>query len=327
MKYIKKCIPIQELASGDMLTIQVHTFIGNKPGPIVYLQGNLHGPEIFGTALLLRLVQILGKQKSLKGKIIIVPCANPMGVNQIAYNSMIGRWNAQSGTNWNRIFPMSPLKNHTEEISFYKNLLIENNLSIESKLAATLRTLSAGANYVLDIHTTGSSSAEHLFTYPWMHRDFADLAVPIHLELSLDDVVGAFDESHVLPFLKTLSQEKVAKVATWEAHFHGHIDNTTIAQRLTQILSWLDGLWAKKASTKPEPEIHSKSAHLCAPVAGYYAWTKKVGERVEKGDIYALVYQTKGGSIPVKATCSFTLLGVYGVAATASGEQIGLIAY
>ena len=300
MKFQKKTVTIQQLAHGETLAIQAHVFAGKKEGPTIYLQANLHGPEVFGTALLLELIAVLKKKKDIKGRVIIVPCANPTAVSQVAYNSMVGRWNPQSGANWNRIFALVGLGD-----------------SIEAKLAAALGSLSAGADYVLDIHTTGSANAEHLFTYPWMHETFAPLGTPFHLELDPAEGVGAFDESHVN-----------AIVATWEAHHHGDIDATVLKQRLTQLLNWLESVWQQKYTTKQKQNIYSKSAHLHAPVGGYYSWVKKVGDTVKAGETYAKVYQPMTGNIlSAKAKYAFTLLGIYGIAATASGEQIGWIAY
>ncbi|MBI5420995.1 MAG: succinylglutamate desuccinylase/aspartoacylase family protein [Parcubacteria group bacterium] len=327
MKYQKKSMAIQQLANGEIVKIYAHIFTSSKPGPTIYVQGNLHGPEVFGTALLIELVQEMKKNKDFKGKIVIVPCANPMGVNNVVYNGITGRWNQQSGTNWNRIFSISPLKNRQEEIVFYDNLLKIEKLSIESKLAAMLRSLSAGADYVLDIHTTGIFNTDHLFTYSWMSEDFSALQAPVHLLLDPKTTVCAFDESHVIPFLKSLTKKEVPKVATWEAHSHGYFDNLILKQRLSQLLNWLRNTWGNESKQNNKPAIFKQYAHLTAPVAGYYCWTKKVGERVCAGESYARVYQPNSGDfVFAKAENDFVLLGIYGVVATASGEQIGWVA-
>jgi predicted deacylase len=328
MKYQKKNIVVQQSANGEKISVHAHIFSGT-PGPTVYLQGNLHGPEVFGTALLIELIEEIKNGMDIKGTLVIVPCANPMAVGQVAYNSMVGRWNPQSGVNWNRIFPVAPLKDHDDEIAFYKDLLARDNQSVELRLAAILRSLSANANYVLDIHTTGSSCAEHLFTYPWMHENFRALKVPVHLTLNPADVVGAFDESHVAPFLGVLPKDRLANVATWEVHHHGHIDGTVLKKRLSQLHDWLNSIWGNKTRHQsPTPQIFLHGDHLCAPIAGYYSWTKKAGDVLKIGDTYALVYRPEDSTVvEAKAGFNFTLLGIYGTGATASGEQIGWIAH
>ncbi len=319
MQYTKKSLPIQQLPTGETLAISVHTLESSLQGPTVYLQANLHGPEVFGTALLTTLVQALKKKRDMRGKVIIVPCANPMAVGHVAYNSMVGRWNPQSGTNWNRIF----LKAGSEGAQ------CQGNTSIESKLARTLTALSAHADYVLDIHTTGAISAEHLFTYEWMREDFAALSVPFLLLLEPDGADGAFDESHVVPFMNTLPKEALPKVATWEAHHHSHIDANVLKRRLAQLLTWLDSVVGSgEPHPSVDPQVFKKSTHLHAPHAGFYSWLKKPGNRVEMGEIYAEVYQpTTAATIKLRAPFPFTLLGIYGVAATPAHEQIAWIAY
>lgn len=304
-------IPIQQLAAGSSLSLHAHIFEGS-PGPTIYLQANLHGPEVFGTALLIELMQVLKTRSSIKGKLIIVPCANPMGVNQVAYNNLVGRWNPQSGINWNRTFL-------SETVS---------SQSIESKLALALKSLSEGADYVLDIHTTGSQCAEHLFTYPWMHKDFLALGVPTHLELDPTDVIGAFDESHIIPYLPASSTDLLPRVATWEVAQHGLIDQGLLQTRCSQLVEWLEAVWGtNEKPSSHSPNIFTNSTHLHAPIAGYYSWVKQVGDFVRAGETYAKVYQPATGDIAeAKTEKDFCLLGIYGVAATASGEQIAWIA-
>ncbi|MBU6323189.1 succinylglutamate desuccinylase/aspartoacylase family protein [Patescibacteria group bacterium] len=101
--------PVQQLATGEKLSVTSYRFSSSQHGPKVYLQANIHGPEVLGTAVLTKLLPWLHEMetKDMCGSVIVVPCANPMAVQQTAYNSMIGRWNGRSGMNWNRITPLS----------------------------------------------------------------------------------------------------------------------------------------------------------------------------------------------------------------------------
>ena len=77
-------IPIQQLAYGDCLSIQVYKFIGAKPGKKAYLQSNLHGAEIVGNAVIYQLIEFFRKldDTQLQGEIWLVPACNPLGTNQ-----------------------------------------------------------------------------------------------------------------------------------------------------------------------------------------------------------------------------------------------------
>ena len=57
--YEMEIIPTQTLVSGGTLTVPVHTIIGKNSSPSVYLQTNIHGPEILGSAVLVQLIEHL----------------------------------------------------------------------------------------------------------------------------------------------------------------------------------------------------------------------------------------------------------------------------
>ena len=76
-------IPIQYLASGDRLFIQVYKFVGTQSGKKVYLQSNLHGAEIVGNAIIYQLIEFLTTldDSQVTGEIWIVPACNPFSTN------------------------------------------------------------------------------------------------------------------------------------------------------------------------------------------------------------------------------------------------------
>jgi len=99
-------IPIQHLASGDRLSIQVYQFLGSKPEKKAYLQANLHGAEIVGNAVIHQLIQFLTTldDTQLIGEIWLVPVCNPLSTNQRTHFFSTGRYNLYDGKDWNRIF-------------------------------------------------------------------------------------------------------------------------------------------------------------------------------------------------------------------------------
>jgi predicted deacylase len=331
MKLQKLSHPLQQLPTGEVLLIHSYTFTGSTPGATIYLQANLHGPEIFGTSLLGKLINYLEKLEDIPGKIIIVPCANPIGVQAVAYQSLIGRWNLRNGNNWNRIFPADLVfKSFEEQKHYYQNLLTSSNLSIEQKLASTLKLLSWDANYIIDIHTTGFENAPHIFTCAESSEIFSDLA-KIHLIFTKEDAMGAFDESHIFPFLETLPKEAIPQTCTWEVYHHNQIDETILEERFNKLISCLNTIWHNENHSKqPQPLVlpAKNSTHLVAQEAGYYSWQKAVGSLIKKGEIYATVYQPWHNQyINVKAEQDFILLGKYEAGAIPSGEEIAWIVY
>ncbi len=326
MKYQQTSYRVQQLATGEELFVHTYTFTSKIPGPTIYLQANLHGPEIFGTTLLGKIITFLQTKDNFPGTITLVPCANPVAVQTTEYNSQGGRWNNQNGNNWNRIFEINtPWKSPEHEKYFYTQLLHSNNLSIENKLASTLKLLSYKSNYIIDIHTTGSKNENHLFVDEDSSPIFTPLEASVHILWEKDDAVGAFDESHILSHTK-----KETHACTWEVHHHGDIDNEVLYQRFEQLTHWLESVWYRQSVIFPQPKkIKIKNTvHLVSEQAGYYTWKAKVGQRVERGEVYAHVYQPwNHTTVEMKAPKSFILLSTYGIGAIASGQQIAWIAY
>ena len=85
-------IPIQHLASGDRLFIQVYKFVGTLPGKQVYLHSNLHGAEIVGNAIIHQLIDFLTTldDSQVTGDIWLVPACNPLSNNKLHYNLATG---------------------------------------------------------------------------------------------------------------------------------------------------------------------------------------------------------------------------------------------
>ncbi len=331
----QELLQIQELCTGENLYIASYHFQGGLLGPTIYIQANLHGPEIFGTALLGKIMQRLEILDNFPGQIIIVPCANPMGVQSASYNSLVGRWNLQNGTNWNRIFETNQKwTSRKEKTEYYQKQLGRPNLAIEKKLAAALHLLSQNADFVLDIHTAASESINHLFTYPKQLPNFADLGPHLCVLLSEQSTDGAFDESHVVPFAGLLDVGKLPKVSTWEASNHNITHSETLIEREKQLWNWLCEIWGwkdKKISLQlPEPLVLGieNCGTLVSPVGGYYIWEKEIGQSIKKDEIYASVYNPQANKFTkLKAIADFLLVGKYSIGAIAEGQEIASVGW
>ncbi|WP_352707301.1 succinylglutamate desuccinylase/aspartoacylase family protein [Mesorhizobium sp. M0195] len=71
--------------------------------------GGLHADELPGMVILSHLVRLLQERESEpNGEIIIVPCANPIGLSQRVQGYHAGRSDLGLGGNFNRNFPNLP---------------------------------------------------------------------------------------------------------------------------------------------------------------------------------------------------------------------------
>lgn len=304
---IKKDL-IQMNVNGASVFLTSFTF-GNGSGAKVYLQGNLHGPEIFGTALLVKLIGYLSEQEIISGGLTIVPQANPFGVQSQTYGLIHGRWNSQTGNNWNRIFSK------------------QEGDGIESVLARTLISLAKNHDIVLDIHTSGSETIPHLYVSEEASETFQALGCTYHILYGQSDYYGAFDET-----LWKYGKEDGKNVfaATWEASSHIVLDEKDLDIRLKDLLHFLFslGIIAGEKNTSYQPQYipmkHTK--WLSSPKAGYLTWMKSVSEDIRAGEIYANLYEPwSGNKEHLFAPSDMVILSKGTLQAVSSGQEIGKI--
>lgn len=74
-------IPVSELATGVPAALPLRILHGTRPGPTVFVSAAIHGDEIVGTAIILRLLQQLDPAQ-LAGTLILAPAVNAFGFLQ-----------------------------------------------------------------------------------------------------------------------------------------------------------------------------------------------------------------------------------------------------
>ncbi|MGF1672618.1 MAG: succinylglutamate desuccinylase/aspartoacylase family protein [Rivularia sp. (in: cyanobacteria)] len=229
-------IPVRQMASGDVLSLQVYKFIGASAGKKVYIQSNLHGAEIVGNAVIHQLIEFLWmlNNTDLIGEIWLLPVCNPMGTNQRSHNFSSGRYCVYEAKDWNRIFwdyekDISQISNHRENqlLAFAKSQLdldteeIKNNflsaikqqfvklseqinsangVPYTEKFRYKLQSLSLDADYLIDIHSSTNQGLNYLYYF----RDRQESAKYFLLDFGilLDEYDGdAFDEAFIKPWL------------------------------------------------------------------------------------------------------------------------------
>jgi predicted deacylase len=89
---------------------QLRIFSFGDPGarPKAYLQAGLHADEPAGMLVLRALCKLLAAAEDageVKGEIIVVPMANPLGVDQAVNGAVMGRFELRTGANFNRRWP------------------------------------------------------------------------------------------------------------------------------------------------------------------------------------------------------------------------------
>ena len=221
-------VDLLQLASGDILSLQVYKFVGQQPGKKAYIQANLHGAEIVGNAVIQQLIEFLCslERSQLQGEIWLVPVCNPLGVNQRSHFFSTGRFNSYDGKNWNRIFwdyqkqadnltgfAKSQLNFSPEEIrdnylfqikqswqEELKRIEQPSSVPISRQYRASLQSLCLDADYVIDIHSSSNQAIDYTFGF----KERIESAKYLLLEygIIMDEYDGdAFDEAFLKPWL------------------------------------------------------------------------------------------------------------------------------
>lgn len=219
-------IPLQQLASGDVLCLNVYRYRGN-PGKKAYIQANLHGAEIVGNIVIAQLIDWLSglATDDLIGEICLVPLCNPLAVNQRTHFFATGRYNPYDGQDWNRIFSYScthwqqqqqwlkqqlSLDAQIIRTNYLARLKTHNSqrlqaLNYTERFAAQLQSLCVDANYVIDLHSSSNWGVDHLYCFASRKSSAAyfgfDYGILMH------ECQGvSFDEAFLVPWLELEQQ-------------------------------------------------------------------------------------------------------------------------
>lgn len=71
-------LPVARLPTGSLASLPVAVINGRTSGPVVWVSGGIHGDEVNGVEVVRRVMRSLDA-KSLRGAVIAVPIANPLG--------------------------------------------------------------------------------------------------------------------------------------------------------------------------------------------------------------------------------------------------------
>lgn len=101
-------IPLPVSSPGTARTLTALRF--GRPGarPKAYLQAALHADEPPGMLILHHLARLLAAaddRGEVSGEIVLVPCANPIGLDQMVQGAVLGRHDFRSAANYNRHWP------------------------------------------------------------------------------------------------------------------------------------------------------------------------------------------------------------------------------
>ena len=329
---------LQGDSAGTQRALQVFHYGDGAGGPKVYLQAGLHTDEMPGILVLQHLMRLLDRADAegrIKGRVTVVPAANPIGLSQWLMHKPLGRKDAESLQNFNRHYPdlaglagdgleaqlcQSERENRAAIRRAFGEAIAEQTAKSELEaLRLALLRLSHDADYVLDLHCDHRAIL-HLYTTPARAQDTELLARSIGAELVLvQDVSGgnAFDEANSAPWA-ALRARFGAKfpipfgcfAATLEYRGQLDVDDTTAAADAANLMQFLTAIGAvsgpQAAPAYPAPPCYPLGGALeaFAPQGGVVTWATRPGDRLAAGGTLAHVTDPMTRQrLPVPAPC------------------------
>jgi len=143
MKKTLRNIEVCKLLNGYELSLTLHEFTSNKPGPTLGLSATIHGDEDLPIEIL-RQFSLELDNLNFKGRVLILPVANPIALGTFTRNNPIDM------SNLNRVFPGSKEGTLSEQIA---NAIVTEYIP--------------QVDYFIDFHSGGAvPTVEYTLMYP-----------------------------------------------------------------------------------------------------------------------------------------------------------------
>jgi uncharacterized protein len=300
------------------------------------LQASLHADEVPGMLVAFHLRRLLGELEDagrLQGEVVLVPAANPLGLNQRLLHGAVGRFDLASGENFNRNYAnlLEPVAHavagklgpHAEHNVAVVRAALRDAIAalpaatpLES-LRRTLLGLAADADVVLDLHCDGEALLHFYTATPlWPQAELLAGCIGAELVLLAERSGGdPFDEacSMLWPDLAqklgpAFPLPAACLAATIElrgeadvAHRHAERDARGIVAYLAArgfVKPGPDGsLPAPVAELPCEALPLSGSIPVVAPHGGVLVFAAEPGAQLQQGDLVAELIDPLSGEV------------------------------
>jgi predicted deacylase len=315
-----------------------------SPGarPKAYLQAAIHADEIPGMLVMHHLIprlDALAAAGGIKGEIVLVPVANPIGLAQNVNGVHLGRYELSGGGNFNRKYPdlaepvakriegrlgTSPEENVSIIRKAMAEVLDEARPSSEAGwLRVALMRLAVDADIVLDLHCD-SEALLHLYTGEQSWPAAADLSAELGSRATLlAEVSGGhpFDEACAAPwpalarrFGEAHPIPPACLAATVELRGRADVADGLAMHDARALIRFLQrrGIVAGDPGALPTPRCAATRLDAVDMVraegAGILAYRRDLGDKVAAGDVVAELVEPLGGRVAIRSRTDGLLL-------------------
>ena len=309
-------VPLANGTPGSRHSVRVIRYGAADARPKAYIHAALHADEAPGLLVSHHLVEQLDAADArgeIRGQIVVVPYANPLGLSQFVNGDHLGRYDLASGRNFNRNWPglapelIARLGNRLESDADANKALVRETIraildernagqQVDS-LYTVLAREAFDADLVLDLHCD-DEGLMHLFVRPEIAAQLADLSGELgcHAVFSQGASGGStFAEASVEPWLKLAAAfpDKPIPVgclaATVELRGFVDIGDEMAATDASALLNVLRrrGYITGQAPAAPAPLCDVTGFDACdvvrTPAFGVIVYRAELGERVTSG--------------------------------------------
>lgn len=324
---------------GTTRRLTIHRF-GGGDGPKAYIQAGLHAGELPGMVvarhLLDHLIRLDGEGR-IKGQVVLVPMANPIGLDQVLLGGHVGRFDLANGVNFNRAFadlgdtvadalrpgelgPDGEANRRTIQRALARAAAALQPRTETDGLRQILLSHAVDADIVLDLHCD-SEAVMHLYTTPacWP-LGVADLAARLDAKaVFLAEQSGGepFDEVCSTPWDRLRARcggpdtpiPVGCSAVTVELRGEADVDDGLAAADAAALIDHLCWRGIIDAPAPVMPDLSDLATPLAgvdrvrAPVGGVALYHVSLGDRVRAGDhVAAVLDPATGDRHPCHAT-------------------------
>jgi predicted deacylase len=314
-------LPLVQQHLGTRRSLTVHRYGTPGARPKAYIQAGLHANEIPGMLVAHHLIARLDEADqagAIRGEILVVPVANPIGLDQYVAGELVGRHSLDRGGNFNRGFAdlsdivaaridgrlgNDPAANVALIRSELGSALSERRPDTAlGSLRDSLQGLAADADMVLDLHCD-SESVLHFYIAEDLWPEAADLAAQLDCQAVLyanDSSGEPFDEACSMIWWKLRARfenrypiPSACLSATIELRGRLDVNDAVAAGDADNLLRFLRRRGVVEGDPGPLPSFSGTatplagSERLTAPCPGVIAFHHAAGDHVRAGDVIA----------------------------------------
>ena len=293
-------IPVPRLLNRAELALTMRVMNGIAPGPALLVTAALHGDEVNGVDVILRLLRRINA-KRLRGTVLAVPVVNVYGfITSTRY--------LPDKRDLNRSFPGT------------------TGGSLASRLAGLFSAeVVSRATHLIDVHTGGL----HRSNLPQIRASLDD---PRNLELA--EAFGApviVDAKIRDGSLRALAYKQSKPLLVYETGEALRLDRTGVLLGVRGVLAVMHRLgMVTKSPPKPKttPFLAKGSLWLRSPASGLFRSEARLGQRVRAGQRLGVVNDPLGEErMTVAAPCDGIIIGRSNIPLVHQGDPLAHVAY